>query len=50
VMNFAPIGVFGAISAVVANYGIQDIVYVYLKFFGAFLLGIFSLWLLLLGL
>jgi Na+/H+-dicarboxylate symporter len=48
VMNFAPIGVFGAISAVVANYGIQDIVYVYLKFFGAFLLGIFSLWLLLL--
>lgn len=48
VMNFAPIGVFGAISAVVANYGLQDIVYVYLKFFGAFLLGIFSLWLLML--
>ena len=39
VMNFAPVGVFGAISAVVANYGLQDIVYVYLKFFGAFLLG-----------
>jgi len=47
VMNFAPLGVFGAISAVVATYGIQDIVIMYLKFFGAFMLGIFSLWIIL---
>ena len=46
VMNFAPLGVFGAIAAVVATYGVESIVVVYLKYFGAFLLGIFSLWLL----
>jgi Na+/H+-dicarboxylate symporter len=44
VMNFAPLGVFGAIAAVVAVYGVQDIIFVYLKYFGSFLLGIFSLW------
>jgi len=44
VMNFAPIGVFGAISAVVAAYGVESIVLVYLKYFGAFLVGIFTLW------
>ena len=48
VMNFAPLGVFGAIAAVVAMYGVQDIVLVYLKYFGSFLLGIFSLWLIML--
>jgi Na+/H+-dicarboxylate symporter len=47
VMNFAPLGVFGAIAAVVATYGVESIVVVYLKYFGAFLLGIFSLWMLL---
>ncbi len=48
VMNFAPIGVFGAIAAVVATYGVSSIVYVYLKYFGAFLVGILTLWALLL--
>lgn len=46
VMNFAPLGVFGAIGAVVATYGVESIVVVYLKYFGAFLLGIISLWVL----
>jgi len=44
VMNFAPFGVFGAIAAVVATYGIESILLVYLKYFGAFLIGIASLW------
>ncbi len=48
VMNFAPLGVFGALAAVVATYGVQSIVFVYLKYFGAFLIGIASLWVLLL--
>lgn len=48
VMNFAPLGVFGAIAAVVATYGVQSIVVVYLKYFGAFLLGIGTLWLVML--
>jgi Na+/H+-dicarboxylate symporter len=48
VMNFAPIGVFGAIAAVVATYGVASIVFVYLKYFGAFMVGIFTLWALLL--
>jgi Na+/H+-dicarboxylate symporter len=48
VMKFAPLGVFGAIAAVVATYGVESIVFVYLKYFGAFLVGIFSLWILLL--
>jgi Na+/H+-dicarboxylate symporter len=48
VMNFAPLGVFGAIAAVVATYGVQSILVVYLKYFGAFLLGIFTLWLVML--
>jgi Na+/H+-dicarboxylate symporter len=47
VMNFAPLGVFGAIAAVVATYGLQSIVVVYLKYFGAFLVGIASLWVIL---
>ena len=44
VMNFAPLGVFGAIAAVVATYGVESIIVVYLKYFGAFLIGIFTLW------
>lgn len=48
VMNFAPLGVFGAIAAVVATYGLESIVFVYLKYFGAFLVGILSLWFILL--
>ncbi len=44
VMNFAPFGVFGSITAVVAVNGISSIVGIYLKFFGAFLVGIASLW------
>jgi Na+/H+-dicarboxylate symporter len=48
VMNFAPLGVFGAITAVVATRGIASIAVLYLKYFGAFLLGILSLWLILL--
>ncbi|HET9057204.1 MAG TPA: dicarboxylate/amino acid:cation symporter [Chitinophagaceae bacterium] len=47
VMNFAPLGVFGAIAAVVASYGVEDIFFVYLKYFGAFLVGIITLWALL---
>lgn len=48
VMNFAPIGVFGAITAVVATRGVESIAVLYMKYFGAFLLGIMSLWILLL--
>lgn len=47
VMNFAPLGVFGAITAVVATRGVESIAVLYLKYFGAFLLGIISLWILL---
>jgi Na+/H+-dicarboxylate symporter len=47
VMNFAPLGVFGAITAVVATYGVESILVVYLRYFGAFLLGILTLWALL---
>lgn len=47
VMNFAPIGVFGAIAAVVAAKGL-GIFSFYLKYFLCFLLGIAILWTLLL--
>lgn len=47
VMNFAPIGVFGAIAAVVAAKGL-GIFNFYLKYFSFFLLGIAILWILLL--
>src|SRR5215217_7277736 len=43
VMNFAPIGVFGAISAVVAAKGL-GIFNFYLRYFSFFLLGIAILW------
>jgi Na+/H+-dicarboxylate symporter len=48
VMNFAPIGVFGAITAVVASQGL-GIFNFYLKYFMFFLMGIAILWALLLG-
>lgn len=47
VMNFAPIGVFGAIAAVVASKGL-GIFNFYLKYFLFFLMGIAVLWVLLL--
>jgi Na+/H+-dicarboxylate symporter len=47
VMNFAPIGVFGAISAVVASKGLT-IFNFYFKYFLFFLMGIAILWALLL--
>lgn len=48
VMNFAPIGVFGAIAAVVAAKGL-GIFEFYLRYFSFFLIGIGLLWVLLLG-
>jgi Na+/H+-dicarboxylate symporter len=48
VMNFAPLGVLGAISGVVAENGLASIMEVYLKYFGSFLLGIATLWVVLL--
>jgi Na+/H+-dicarboxylate symporter len=47
VMNTAPLGVFGAISAVIATRGL-DILVTYARYFGAFIVGILVLWLLLL--
>jgi Na+/H+-dicarboxylate symporter len=47
VMNFAPVGVFGAITAVVAAKGL-GIFNFYIKYFAFFLLGITILWALLL--
>ncbi len=43
VMAFAPLGVFGAITAVISYKGL-DILIVYGKYFGAFLVGIILLW------
>jgi Na+/H+-dicarboxylate symporter len=48
VMKFAPIGVFGAIAAVFATKDISDLLLTYTKFFSSFLVGIASLWLVLL--
>jgi Na+/H+-dicarboxylate symporter len=47
VMNFAPIGVFGAISAVIATKGLEVFVF-YGKYLLYFLIGIASLWAILL--
>ena len=47
VMNFAPVGVFGAIAAVVAAKGLEIFEF-YLKYFAFFLIGIASLWVILL--
>ena len=48
VMKFAPIGVFGAIAAVFAIRDLDELLYTYFKFFGSFLVGISSLWVVLL--
>jgi Na+/H+-dicarboxylate symporter len=48
VMNFAPLGVFGAIAAIVAAKGLS-IFQFYLIYFGYFLVGIAILWVLLLS-
>ncbi|MFT5964354.1 MAG: Na+/H+-dicarboxylate symporter [Flavobacterium sp.] len=49
VMNFAPIGVFGAIAGVFAVRDFQELAITYFKFFGSFLIGISSLWVILIG-
>ena len=48
VMNFAPLGVFGAIAAAIATNGL-DIFIFYGKYFAYFLIGIALLWIILLG-
>lgn len=49
VMNFAPIGVFGAIAGVFAVRDFQELAITYFKFFGAFLVGISTLWVVLIA-
>jgi Na+/H+-dicarboxylate symporter len=48
VMRFAPIGVFGAIAGVFAVKDVSDLMLTYTKFFSSFLVGIASLWIVLL--
>jgi len=48
VMKFAPVGVFGAIAGVFAIRDFSELLLTYAKFFGSFLTGIFSLWVVLL--
>jgi Na+/H+-dicarboxylate symporter len=48
VMKFAPIGVFGAIAGVFAVKDVSDLMMTYTKFFSSFLVGITSLWIVLL--
>ncbi len=48
VMKFAPIGVFGAIAGVFAVRDLSELLMTYAMFFGSFLIGISSLWLILL--
>ena len=48
VMKFAPIGVFGAIAGVFAIRDLNELLITYAKFFGSFLIGISSLWVVLL--
>ena len=47
VMNFAPIGVFGAIAGVFAVRDFNELAITYFKFFGSFLIGISTLWVIL---
>jgi Na+/H+-dicarboxylate symporter len=47
IMNFAPIGVFGAIAGVFAVRDFRELALTYFKFFGSFLIGISSLWIVL---
>jgi Na+/H+-dicarboxylate symporter len=49
VMKFAPIGVFGAIASVFAVKDISDLMITYTKFFSSFLVGIATLWAVLLA-
>ncbi|MBC5863359.1 dicarboxylate/amino acid:cation symporter [Flavobacterium turcicum] len=49
VMKFAPIGVFGAIAGVFAVRDFQELAITYFKFFGSFLVGISSLWVVLIA-
>ncbi len=48
VMKFAPLGVFGAIAGVFAIRDFSDLLLTYAKFFGSFMVGISSLWIVLL--
>jgi Na+/H+-dicarboxylate symporter len=48
VMKFAPIGVFGAIAGVFAVRDFNELLLTYAKYFGSFLVGITSLWMVLL--
>lgn len=48
VMTFAPIGVFGAIAGVFSVRDFGELALTYAKFFGSFLVGISSLWVILL--
>ncbi|RKS03215.1 MULTISPECIES: dicarboxylate/amino acid:cation symporter [unclassified Flavobacterium] len=48
VMKFAPLGVFGAIAGVFAIRDLQELLITYAKFFGSFMVGISSLWVVLL--
>ncbi|WP_293872391.1 cation:dicarboxylase symporter family transporter [Flavobacterium sp.] len=48
VMKFAPIGVFGAIAGVFAIRDLNELLLIYAKYFGSFLIGISSLWIVLL--
>jgi Na+/H+-dicarboxylate symporter len=47
VMKFAPIGVFGAIAGVFAVREFKELAVTYFKFFGSFLIGISTLWIVL---
>jgi len=47
VMKFAPIGVFGAIAGVFAIRDFGDLLLTYAKFFGSFMVGITTLWIIL---
>ncbi|REG99589.1 dicarboxylate/amino acid:cation symporter [Flavobacterium aquicola] len=49
VMKFAPIGVFGAIAGVFAVRDFQELAITYFKFFGSFLIGISTLWVVLIA-
>ncbi|MGL5111051.1 MAG: dicarboxylate/amino acid:cation symporter [Flavobacterium sp.] len=49
VMKFAPIGVFGAIAGVFAVRDFSELAITYFKFFGSFLIGISTLWIVLIA-
>lgn len=48
VMMFAPLGVFGAIAGVFAVRDLNELLITYAKYFGSFLVGISTLWIVLL--